>query len=159
MTEQRRWGKAGVRLTGQEAERRRAAILARKHRDTVGHERDLAKARTRWAAGLVVPWRITTALDAANLFGSEVDAACGAQEPDVDRWEAGELNPTWEQLVLLANLTGCTARFFTFHEVDPIPFEATSLWFHVSAKDRVERAPVSRFPEHVWRPVVEGALS
>jgi hypothetical protein len=42
----------------------------------------------------------------ARLEGPEVDIACGAKEPDVDRWEEGELYPTWEQLVLLAELTG-----------------------------------------------------
>lgn len=159
MTDQPKWGKAGRRLDPKEAERRRTTILARKYRDAASHERDLARARSNWAAGLVVPWRITIALDAKSLYGPEVDEACDAQEPDVDRWEAGYLYPTWEQLLLLAELTRCTARFFTMHDVQPLPAAATSLRFHVPPKDLPTYEPVLRFPEHVWRPVVEGALS
>ncbi|MDX3661252.1 hypothetical protein PV646_28440 [Streptomyces sp. ID05-26A] len=159
MTEQTRWGKAGVRLSTQEADRRRTEILAQKHRAAASHERDVSKAHSNWAAGLVVPWRITQALNAADLYGPEVDLACGAREPDVDQWEAGELYPTWEQLQLLAKLTGCTARFFTFQDAAPIPIEMTSLWFHMPIKDRVKDEPVLEFPEHVWRPVVEQARS
>lgn len=41
------------------------------------------------------------------FVGEWVDVACGVQEPAVDRWEAGLLYPTWEQLCKLAVLT-CT---------------------------------------------------
>lgn len=58
------------------------------------------------------PKRITLALDAKGLYGPEVDIACGAQEPDVDRWETGELVPTAEQLVKLAALTEVPVGFF-----------------------------------------------
>lgn len=156
MTDQPKWGGAGQRLAPREAERRRTTILARKHRDATSRLRDLAKARRKWEAGLVVPWRITIALDAKSLYGPEVDEACGAREPDVDQWEAGELYPTWEQMLLLAELTGCTARFFTMNDARPLSAAATSLRFHVPAKDLPKYEPVHQFPEHVWRPVVEG---
>jgi hypothetical protein len=157
VSERKRWGKAGQRLDPAEAQRRRTAILARKHQAEASHERDMAKGRRKWAAGLVVPWRITTALNMADLYGPEVDVACGAEEPDVDRWEAGELYPTWEQLCLLAGLTGCTPRFFTMFDAEPLPATSTSLRFHVPAEDLPEYESVLRFPEHVWRPVVERA--
>lgn len=154
MTELARWGRAGERLDPKEAARRRTAFLAEKHRAEASREREDAKARRNWEAGLVVPWRITVTLDAKSLYGPEVDAACGAQEPDVDRWEMGELYPTWEQLVLLAQLTGCTPRFFTMYDVEPIPAMLTSLRFHVPAELLPTCNPIHRYPEHVWRPVV-----
>lgn len=157
MTKTRRWGKAGQRLDPAEAARRRTAIMARKHRDDASHEADVARARRNWEAGLVVPWRITVALDAMGLYGPGVDLACGAQEPDVDRWELGELYPTWEQLVLLAAVTGCTERFFTMYDAKPIPAAETTLRFHVPPESLPDCNPVHRFPEHVWRPVVERA--
>lgn len=58
------------------------------------------------------PERITTALDAAGLWGPEVDRACGVEEPAVDLWETGELVPTREQVEALAELCGVTAAFF-----------------------------------------------
>ena len=60
----------------------------------------------------VVPARITLALDAAGLWGPDVDLACGAREPDVDHWEAGITTPTPEQVRLLADLTGMTPAYF-----------------------------------------------
>lgn len=51
-----------------------------------------------WAAGHVIPDRITTALNAEGLYGPEVDLACGVEEPAVDEWEAGTRYPSWEQL-------------------------------------------------------------
>lgn len=63
------------------------------------------------------PKRITMALDARGLYGPEVDLACGAREPDVDRWETGDLVPTPEQLAKLAALTGVTVEFLC----DPAP--------------------------------------
>lgn len=121
----RRWGKAGQRLTAEEARAADARAARRRYDDALAAQRDYRL----WAAGEVVPARITTALDAAGLDGPEVDEACGAREPDVDMWEAGLLYPTWEQLCLLADLTGCTPGFFTFR-YQSVPFEATSLRFH-----------------------------
>ena len=67
-----------------------------------------------WAAGHVIPDRITTALDAKALYGPEVDRACGVEEPAVDEWEAGIRYPTWEQLQALAALCEVTTSVFTF---------------------------------------------
>lgn len=69
-----------------------------------------------WAAGHVIPDRITTALDANALYGPEVDRACGVEEPAVDEWEAGVRYPSWEQLQALAALCGVTTSIFT---IDP----------------------------------------
>jgi hypothetical protein len=64
------------------------------------------------------PRRITLALDARGLYGPDVDTACGAREPDVDRWEDPNdpLLPTAEQLVKLAALTGMTVEWFNGDE-------------------------------------------
>lgn len=51
------------------------------------------------------PTRYTHALNARRLYGPEVDRACGAEEPAVDEWEAGRLDPTPEQVELMAQLT------------------------------------------------------
>lgn len=59
-----------------------------------------------------VPARITTALDLRGLYGPEVDEACGVAEPAVDQWEAGEIEPTPEQVARLAELTGFPVAFF-----------------------------------------------
>lgn len=75
-------------------------------------EFDVTAAYRAWAAGLIFPDRITTALNVRELYGPEVDAACGVEEPAVDEWEAGRLYPTWGQLCALAELTGVTVGFF-----------------------------------------------
>lgn len=72
----------------------------------------LQKAERDWRAGKMVPCRITVALNANSLYGPEVDVACGAEEPAVDQWEAGILYPTWQQVLLLAELCGVTPGFF-----------------------------------------------
>lgn len=77
--------------------------------------------REWWAAGKLVPARITLALDLRGLYGPEVDTACGAREPDVDRWEEGVLYPTWEQLLKLAELTDFPVLFFFCPAVAPPP--------------------------------------
>lgn len=59
-----------------------------------------------------VPERITTALDAAGLYGPEVDVALGGVEPMVDEWEAGHRVPTRAQMDALSELTGFPVRFF-----------------------------------------------
>lgn len=71
------------------------------------------EALARWSTGRAIPWRITSALDMRSLYGPEVDEACGVEEPTVDRWEAGEVYPTWEQLNSLARLTGFPVQYFT----------------------------------------------
>ena len=101
------WGKAGQRLTEEEARRQRA-------RRGLDWERlkatRLAEARRNWEAGKVAPWRITHAL--GDLNGPGVDRECGVEEPTVDHWELGIVYPTWRQLELLAVLTGYPVAFF-----------------------------------------------
>lgn len=66
-----------------------------------------------------VPARIKIALDLRELYGPEVDLACGVDEAAahatpsaVDLWETGDLVPTDEQVKLLAELTGFPERYF-----------------------------------------------
>lgn len=82
----------------------------------------IAQARVDYDQRRLVPARITLALDMQGLYGPEVDAACDAAEPDVDRWEAGELYPTWQQVELLAKLTDFPVHFFF------MPIEAERPW-------------------------------
>lgn len=167
MTETRRWGKAGVRLDSEQARKERAEankarLLAEGRQRTQaaraaaastipsaqsrGYERylerrELEVARQAWQQGRVIPYRITTALDIRALYGPEVDQACGVEEPAVDQWEAGELYPTWEQLLALAELTQFPVKFFTnMLECTPIDASDTSMRFHVPGCD--ERAEV-----------------
>ncbi|KQP81608.1 hypothetical protein [Aeromicrobium sp. Leaf291] len=76
--------------------------------------------RLLWEAGQVRPWRISLALDLAGLHGPEVDAMCGAVEPEVDRWEEGLQYPTWEQLCLLADATDQLVGFFLVDRDPPL---------------------------------------
>jgi hypothetical protein len=75
-------------------------------------ERGLAAFRQLHDAGELKPWRITQALNAGGHYGPEVDVACGVTEPAVDQWEAGELYPTWVQVLRLARLTDVMPGFF-----------------------------------------------
>jgi hypothetical protein len=59
-----------------------------------------------------VPARITIALDACNLYGPDVDAACGGAEPDVDEWELGVSVPSRRQVELLAALCRMPVAYF-----------------------------------------------
>lgn len=61
---------------------------------------------------LPVPARITLALDTRQLYGPEVDEACGVEEPAVDEWEAGTRIPTVAQVAALAQLTGMPVEYF-----------------------------------------------
>lgn len=145
----RKWGKAGERL-GPEGEQRRRQLAAVKGRDRTNDR----EAYQRWRSGLVVPWRITMALDLGKHYGPEVDLACKAQEPDVDQWEAGERYPTWAQLCALADLTGFPPRFFVMDGEPPAPVWTTSIWFHMSAPERrayerEHQAPAGRYPRAV----------
>jgi len=63
-------------------------------------------------SGRPYPYRITQALDLRGLDGPEVDVACGAVEPAVDRWEAGTEVPSRRQIELLAQLTGMLVGWF-----------------------------------------------
>lgn len=105
--------------------------------------------REAWQLGLVQPFIITQALDAHGLYGPEVDEACGTFEPAVDMWEAGQLYPAWAELEALAALTGYPVGFFTTtHE--PVPFEATSMRFHLKRGQKPPAAPVLCFlPEAI----------
>lgn len=106
--------------------RARERMQVRRRSDLAGavrakqREADRALLEQRFRAGedLVQPNRITLALDSRAMEGPDVDAACGAAEPDVDEWEAGTAAPTWHQLTLLADLTGYPVEFF-FREVEP----------------------------------------
>jgi hypothetical protein len=147
-----RWVKAGVRRDPADRERRQRELRAEAAHRNSARLADEQEAYRRWRAGQVVPHRITTALDARGLDGPEVDSACRAEEPEVDQWEAGERYPSWEQLVALAELTGMTARYFTFDD-PPLPWWATSMRFHMSSDDRRaaerEPGPLMRYPRAV----------
>lgn len=73
-------------------------------RKTIRRTRDRVWARRQWEQGHVVPAYLTCAFDSRGLSGPEVDLACGAEEPDVDRWEAGTKYPTWAQVLRAADL-------------------------------------------------------
>lgn len=133
--ERRHWGKAGMRLSPDEVTALHSRIRTERNRSQVSRDADDAKAKKMWQAGMVRPAAITFALDAMGLDGPEVDKACLAEEPAVDMWEAGTLYPTWEQLCALAELTGNTPSFFCKWE-KPVPFEATTLRFHVEEFDQ-----------------------
>lgn len=136
MVEQRRWGKAGVRLTPAQAAARNARAY-RRARAQQQQSADDEIARRRWADGMVVPCQITAALDMHGLYGPEVDAACHAAEPDVDRWEAGTLYPRWDQLCALAALTDRPPRWFTTLPHRPLGVLDTSMRFHLRRGESV----------------------
>lgn len=154
MTEtRRRWGKAGQPLTAQQA----TEIARRKHQCAA----DEQKTYRAWKAGHVTPWRITAALDLRNLYGPEVDEACGVQEPCVDMWEDGHLYPTWEQLYALAELTDFPVRFFTLGG-EPLRVEETTLLCgatkaELAAWQRDHREPVLEFTPEAIAATVGGA--
>jgi hypothetical protein len=151
-----RWGKAGQRLSEQEIAARAAAAVTRRNQARARREADDAVAYRLWQAGELRPYRITWALNAKGLFGPEVDAACGAAEPDVDLWEAGKLYPTWEQVLLLAELTGKTARFLCIPDPAPLTGADTSLRFH-GFRDSPEPLVVAFPPEVVAATVSKAA--
>lgn len=126
---QNRWGKAGERLAPDEAEKRDRIRARQANEHRAAAAKDEAETRRIWEQGLLRPYWITTALDMARLEGPEVDIACGAKEPDVDRWEEGALYPTWEQLVLLAELTGHPLAFFARQDIPELSW--TTLELHL----------------------------
>ncbi|MEA1798290.1 MULTISPECIES: helix-turn-helix domain-containing protein [Rhodococcus] len=86
-----------------------------------------------WITGALAPYRITRALDAAELYGPEVDVACGVQEPAVDEWEAGTRYPSFEQLLALAALTHQSPDSFIAREGDEnFDLRDTTMWCHIS---------------------------
>lgn len=133
MVERRRWGRAGEQRPATTAEGRQRQAREARQREVSRHQRVCGEqeAKRRWEAGLVVPHYITVALDLNGLYGPEVDEACGASEPDVDRWEAGELYPGWDQLCALAELAGYPVAFFVRPVEDHVDAEWTSARFHV----------------------------
>lgn len=154
------WIKAGVRADARETAKRRQEIRRRKVQNDLAAKRILVEARRGWEQGLVRPFRITYALDSRGLDGPEVDEACLAHEPDVDRWEAGLLYPTFEQLLALAKLTHFPAHFFTLAPsgADRVGWRFSTLKYHISKVDREEmmRAPdpVMAFTPEAVREVV-----
>lgn len=120
----------------------------------IAREPGAAEAHRRWHAGLLVPHRITTALDIRRLDGPEVDAACGVEEPGVDLWELGLLYPEWEQALKLALLTDFPVAFFTDTSGGrPIRASDTSLRFHMPLGD--EPDPVMAFTPTVIAATLE----
>lgn len=97
------------------------------------------QAYREWAAGKVIPYRITAALDSHELYGPEVDRACGAEEPAVDMWEAGTLYPTWEQLCALAKLTETYPWLFTPATGPAAEEPWTTLQFHIKGWEPAKR--------------------
>ncbi|WP_139047409.1 hypothetical protein [Rhodococcus erythropolis] len=100
----------------------RAAARLRKRAEWAftAAQRRAAHDRTyeQWITGALAPYRITRALDAAELYGPDVDIACGAQEPACGDWEAGTRYPSFEQLLALAALTHQSPDSFTAREGD-----------------------------------------
>lgn len=158
MPERCRWARAGERLPAATVEGRRAQLREAQQRENARYlrVRDEQEARTRWEAGLVVPHFITVTLDAQGLYGPEVDEACGAHEPDVDRWEAGELYPSWPQLCALAELCEVTPGFFV-RPAETIDAWDTTLRFHVKPKD-MPPPPILAFKEGAREAMVQGRL-
>jgi len=153
--EPRRWGKAGVRLSPDEIQAASRARTAEANRERLADEQATRKAHQDWAAGRVVPWLITIALDADGLYGPEVDEACGVPEPGVDMWEAGDLYPTFEQLCALAKLTGKTPGYFMNRPgIVGIRPSETSMRFHMRVDD--EKEPVMVFKPEAIAAAVAG---
>lgn len=147
--EERRWGKAGVRLTDREAAAIDMRNARRRAESERAAERDEHEGRDAWARGLIRPWAITLALNARGLYGPEVDEACGTVEPAVDMWEDGQLYPTWPEFKALAELTGYPLKHFWIHR-DPMPVEATTLRFHLPPEVLAAPGPVPCFiPEAI----------
>lgn len=100
------------------------------------------RAHRQWMAGALSPYRITDALDAEDLYGPEVDIACGAVEPAVDEWEAGNRYPSFEQLIALAALTGRAPDTFVARLRDlDFDIRDTTMWGHMTKADRARWHP------------------
>lgn len=145
-----RWGKAGVRLTDAKAKEIAQRAGHKKLLDEQAHD----KALSDWWAGRVVPHLITMALDADGLYGPDVDRACLVAEPTVDRWEAGEVYPSWEQLCALAELTGKQPSWFMEAGQNHLTEWDTTMRFH--AKLGEPKPPVLRFTQAAIDATVAG---
>jgi len=132
---------AGDRAAARLRKRAEWAAVAAQRR--AAHDR----AYEQWATGALAPYRITRALDAAELYGPDVDIACGAQEPAVDEWEAGTRYPTFEQLLALAALTHQSPDSFIAREGDEdLDLRDTTMWCHISKAERARwRPPITEF--------------
>lgn len=135
-----RWAKAGVRATPAEVDAR----AQRRRRDRGRWNTGVEELRVAWDRGRIRPDVLTLALNLAGQYGPEVDAACGVEEPTVDRWETGEIYPTFEQLLALTRLCQVGPAFFT-REHEVIPVAATSMRFHLPAHELREDPPVLQF--------------
>jgi hypothetical protein len=155
MVTRTRWVKAGVRADADAA----AKARRERNRSRADRERRTEEARQAWDRGALRPWLITMALDMQGLDGPEVDIACGVEEPAVDMWEAGELYPTWEQLLALADLTGMYVWWFflehrpptghttqRFHDPEWEPPAPPLLRFQTAAVERTVGHPIGRNP-------------
>jgi len=111
-----------------------------------------------WAAGQLVPHRITMALDMNGLQGPEVDRLCEAEEPEVDEWEAGLRYPRLVQVRALADLCDVHPLWF-FRQYDQDrgrepAFMCSPRKCEVIRDDGVER--VLEYPMDVVRATVGG---
>jgi hypothetical protein len=79
-----------------------------------------------------VPAQMTQAFNLRELEGPEVDEACGAAEPAVDRWEAGLEVPTSLQVRLMAQLTRCRISWF----YQPVREEERSMTIRLCYRSR-----------------------
>lgn len=138
----RRWGAAGVRLTEDQVRQRDLVNAGKRSARRARLLADLDKAYGLWRNGQFRPHLATFVLNKNDLYGPEVDEACGAKEPDVDLWEEGKRYPTWPQLVALAELTGVTPSFL-LQGFEPIPWQHTSMRFHFPP-DYTSAPPVRR---------------
>ena len=96
------------------------------------------QARERRRSKTPIPERITLALDMRQLYGPEVDRACGVEEPAVDEWEAGTRVPTPEQIALLAELTNYPVGYF----YEPVTVKVHQLIVCDRSKPRGKRCVV-----------------
>jgi hypothetical protein len=85
----------------------------------------------RIAAGLVVPARITMALDVRGLDGPEIDEQVGTfhgnPSGDIDRWEQALAVPSREQVQLLGKLTDFPPAWF-YRPIPPGPQFSGPVW-------------------------------
>lgn len=73
-------------------------------------------------------------------FGPEVDAACLAEEPAVDRWEVGVEYPSWEQTVALARFLDVRVRDLAHPDAEPGTTRSVSTTQDFGPGDPVLRA-------------------
>jgi len=136
---ERRWGRAGQRLTPVEAEERDRVRAAIRNKRAAGVATRLSEAKQEWAGGQMQPHSITIALDRAEQHGPKVDIALGVMEPTVDWWEAGIVYPRWQDVLNLAELCKVVPSILTCRHmwIDP---RLTTLVYHV--RDEHLRPPL-----------------